>query len=81
LWDLDGTIADTRIYHFQAWKKIFVELHVPFNRKLQIATFGMNSSGILSTHLGYTPENGLLKDLTDRKEYIFRQLVLQRKVA
>jgi len=31
IFDLDGVITDTAIYHYQAWKKIADELHVEFD--------------------------------------------------
>ena len=34
IFDLDGVITDTAVYHYQAWKKIADELHVPFDEKL-----------------------------------------------
>ena len=32
IFDLDGVITDTAIYHYQAWKKIADELHVDFDK-------------------------------------------------
>ena len=33
IFDLDGVITDTAIYHFEAWKKMADELHIPFDEK------------------------------------------------
>lgn len=81
LWDLDGTLADTIDFHFMAWQKIFQELHIPFDRKTQLATFGMNAAGIIIAHLGYTPDDDTLVDLTRRKEKVFRSLVIGKVKA
>ena len=34
IFDLDGVITDTAIYHYQAWKRIADELGITFNEKL-----------------------------------------------
>ena len=33
IFDLDGVITDTAIYHYEAWKKMADELHIPFDEK------------------------------------------------
>jgi len=34
IFDLDGVLADTAEYHYQAWRKIAIEEDIPFNRKI-----------------------------------------------
>ena len=33
LFDLDGVLVDTAKYHYQAWKRLAEELHIPFDEK------------------------------------------------
>jgi beta-phosphoglucomutase-like phosphatase (HAD superfamily) len=58
LWDMDGVLVDTGNYHYNAWKKTFDDLDVPFDKEDFRKTFGMNNTGILE---GCLEENQSLK--------------------
>ena len=75
LWDMDGVLVDTGQAHFQSWVDVLPEYDIPFSREFFRDTFGMNNAGILSILLGdrLTPE--LLAEISDRKEYRFREAV------
>jgi len=74
LWDLDGTIIDTEAIHYEAWKETFKALDVPFSKKTQQATFGMNAAGIIQYHLGDILSDIELFDIINSKERLFRDL-------
>jgi beta-phosphoglucomutase family hydrolase len=78
IWDMDGVLADTGEFHFQAWSQALPEFGIPFTRELFTATFGMNNAGILAVLLGQTPAPELLAEISDRKEQLFRQAVRGR---
>jgi beta-phosphoglucomutase len=75
LWDMDGVLVDTGQAHFQSWVDVLSEYDIPFSREFFRDTFGMNNAGVLSILLGdrLTPE--LLAEISDRKEYLFREAV------
>ena len=78
LWDMDGVLVDTGEFHFRAWSQALSEYGIPFNRELFRTTFGMNNTGILSVLLEQTPPPELVAEISDRKEWLFRQAVRGR---
>ncbi|MEE8389640.1 MAG: HAD family phosphatase [Anaerolineae bacterium] len=75
LWDMDGVLIDTGEFHFQAWSQILLEHAIPFSRELFQATFGMNNTGVLSTLLGRVPASEFVAEISERKEWLFRQAI------
>jgi len=75
LWDLDGVLVDTGGFHLPAWSQTLAEYGIPFNEELFRATFGMNNAGILALLLGRAPEPEFVAEVSDRKEWLFRQAV------
>jgi beta-phosphoglucomutase len=75
LWDMDGVLADTGEFHYQAWSQVLATYDLHMTRELFQATFGMNNTGVLSALLGRAPEPDLLAGLSERKEAQFRQIL------
>jgi beta-phosphoglucomutase family hydrolase len=75
LWDMDGVLVNTGEYHYEAWKKTFDELGVPFSRDQFRATFGMNNTGILESICGAKLPSEQEKQISERKERLFREAV------
>src|ERR1051326_9530073 len=75
LWDLDGVITDTGELHFQSWLQTLTEHNIPFTRETFRVTFGMNNRGIMTLLLGQPPDPALLREISDRKEQLFRDSV------
>ena len=75
LWDMDGVLADTGEFHYEAWREVLAEHGIEYTREFHRKTFGMNNAGILSYLLGeqLTPE--LLSEIGDSKEARFRAAV------
>ena len=78
LWDLDGVLADSGEYHFEAWSQVLPEYGLDMSHELFRTTFGMNNAGVVSTLLGRTPEPEFLAELSERKEDRFRELLRGR---
>ena len=68
-------LVDTGEFHFQSWNETFEELDVPFDREDFRKTFGMNNAGILERILERKPEPDEVTRISDKKEYLFRELV------
>lgn len=75
LWDLDGTLVDSAEQHWQAWHETlgasgFTVTHAQFR-----ATFGQRNDAILQQWLGDAVPADLRRDLGNRKEARYRELV------
>ncbi len=74
LWDLDGVITDTGEFHYQAWVQIFTPLGIPFSRITFKEIFGMNNATTLSRFFDPNREAGRIREISERKEALFREL-------
>ncbi len=81
IWDMDGVLVDTGEFHFQAWAQVLSERDLPFSREFFQSTFGMNNTGVLTTLFGETPAPELVAEISDRKEWLFRQIAGDRAQA
>jgi beta-phosphoglucomutase len=75
LWDLDGTLVDTKEFHYQSWKLALPEFGVAFPADRFQRSFGMNNAGVLEVFLGRPVEPELLATISERKEILFRELL------
>lgn len=78
LWDLDGTLVDTKNLHFQSWHEAMLTVGMNLDYHLFQQNFGRNNAEIIPIYLGYTPDNNLHTQLSDIKEEIFLSLVQGR---
>ncbi len=77
IFDMDGTIADTRDYHMLAWRRLVEELGLG-EREFRIAEhgFGRTNWAIFSLWWGENPPAGAdCQKLSDRKEALYRELI------
>ncbi len=75
LWDLDGVIADTGIYHCRAWHDIFRERGVNFTEEDFRRHFGQRNDTIIRSTLGEGISNEELDIIADEKEENYRRRV------
>lgn len=76
LWDLDGTIIDSKECHFNSWKAVFDRYGFPFNRDLYENNFGRNNQAAIRVYLNFEPEPELVETISREKEIIFRENVV-----
>ena len=80
LWDLDGVLADTATFHFQAWRELFQSLGKGFADADFRRTFGLRNDAILRDILGdLTPAE--VERLARRKEELYRDKIEGRVTA
>ncbi|BDR60331.1 beta-phosphoglucomutase [Lactobacillus xylocopicola] len=79
LFDLDGVIADTSVYHFQAWRKLIKD---HFNRELpnelEKQTKGVSRTDSLTAILNYLNiivTEKEFQEMTEEKNIVFRELL------
>ncbi len=75
LWDLDGTLADSRDYHWQSWLRVMKREGIELTRPQFLATFGQRNDAILATLLGENVDADRIHRIGDTKEAIYRDLV------
>ena len=80
LWDLDGTLVDTKDLHFKSWHEAMLTVGINLEYQLFEQNFGRNNSEIIPIYLGYTPDDKLQTQLSDIKEDIFLSLVQGRSL-
>jgi HAD superfamily hydrolase (TIGR01509 family) len=74
LWDMDGTIIDTKESHYKAWNTILKEQGFVLDRDVYDANFGRNTQAILPLMLGFDPEREFAQKLLRQKEALFREM-------
>jgi beta-phosphoglucomutase len=81
LWDLDGTLADSRDYHWQAWLEVMAAEGFTLTRPLFLASFGQRNDAILGAWLGPGVDDERVRRIGDEKEAVYRQLVKAGGIA
>jgi beta-phosphoglucomutase len=75
LWDLDGTLVDSADEHWVAWRETVEAAGFTVTREQFRKTFGQRNDAILQQWLGDGVPTALRRDLGDRKEARYRELV------
>jgi beta-phosphoglucomutase family hydrolase len=75
LWDLDGVIADTGIYHYQAWLDVFGKRGVTFTEEQFMHHFGQRHDTIIRTALGSKISTEEFNAITMEKQENYRRRV------
>jgi beta-phosphoglucomutase len=75
LWDLDGTLADSREHHWRAWRDVMAADGVTLSEAQFAASFGQRNDAILGAWLGPGASPERVRRLGEEKEACFRRLV------
>ena len=75
LWDLDGTLADSRDYHWRAWRDTMARAGVPISETQFNDSFGQRNDRILTNWLGEQATPDLIREIGDEKEQLYRALM------
>ena len=78
LWDLDGVIADTKVYHFRAWQEILGRKGLDFTEEQFRDYFGRRNDTIVRDTLGDDISRDELTVIIAEKEVCFRQNIANR---
>ncbi len=80
LFDLDGVITDTAIYHYKAWKKLTDELEIPFDEQVNELLKGISREQSLQVILREAKVEGkyseaLLGEFLERKNGYYIEMI------
>lgn len=80
LWDLDGTILDSREGHWISWRAYTEGLGKPVSREFFVDTFGFRNEIILRLHFGEHLTDEEVIRMSTEKETLYRNVMLQGKI-
>ncbi len=75
LWDLDGTLADSREFHWRSWRDTMSAAGVTVTDSQFAASFGQRNDAIIPAWLGGRATPELVRELGDRKEALYRKFI------
>lgn len=75
LWDLDGTLADSREFHWRAWRDTMREAGVEITEAQFLASFGRRNDAILSKWFNGAVAADRIREIGDAKEALYRRLI------
>jgi beta-phosphoglucomutase family hydrolase len=76
IWDLDGVIADTALFHFRAWQRVAGDRGIAFTDADFRQTFGKRNPEIIAEKFGQVPPQEA-DEIARTKEAIFRRIAKQ----
>jgi len=80
LWDLDGTLLDSRELHWLAWRESLTGEGFLLSREQFDASFGQRNDATLAAWLGPTADRADFARIAGEKEERYRRLVRKRGV-
>ena len=80
IWDMDGTIVDTRHAHWLAWKQTMAAENYNLPRETFLKTFGQRNDTILRDLLGSDLPDAEVDRIGDAKEQMFRDVIKEKGV-
>lgn len=75
IFDLDGVLVDSYRAHFASWRQLYGELGIDYGEAAFAADFGRTSRDILRRTLGAELTDGRVRQLDERKESLFRDIL------
>jgi HAD superfamily hydrolase (TIGR01509 family) len=75
LWDLDGTLADSRHYHWRAWRDTMARHGIALTESQFASSFGQRNDAILTNWLGAAATPDRIREIGDAKEALYRTLM------
>jgi beta-phosphoglucomutase family hydrolase len=72
LWDMDGVIADTADFHYNAWREVLKEHGVAFSKADFMQLFGQRHDTIIKFGLGKLSPEDVAK-ISEKKQAIYRR--------
>lgn len=81
IWDLDGTLVDTEMNHFAAWRALLRAQGRDLTHEQFKPTFGLRNADVLVDHFGFSGDDAYITGLSERKEELFRASLQRDGIA
>jgi HAD superfamily hydrolase (TIGR01509 family) len=81
LWDLDGTLADSRAYHWRAWRDTMAGAGIALTEAQFEASFGQRNDRILTNWMGAAATPDRIREIGDAKEELYRTLMSREGIV
>jgi beta-phosphoglucomutase len=81
LWDLDGTLVDSRDHHWVAWRDAMSAARFELTYPQFLASFGQRNDRIIRAWLGEDTTDEVIGRIGDAKEEEYRRLALEKGVT
>jgi len=81
LWDLDGTLADSREFHWRSWRDTMSAAGVTVTEEQFSQSFGQRNDAIIPAWMGDRATPALVRELGDAKEALYREFIRQEGIA
>jgi len=78
LWDLDGTIVNSKACHFYTWHYALEKQGITLEKSVFDKNFGRNNPTLLPLFLGFQPDADLGAEIINDKETLFREIAQQQ---
>jgi beta-phosphoglucomutase len=75
IFDMDGVLIDSYHAHFESWRRLYRELGIDYSEEAFAADFGRTSGDILRRTLGKDLTDERARQLDDRKEAVYRDII------
>jgi len=75
LWDMDGVIVDSGLYHMRSWQETFQQTGITFTDDNFKHVFGMRNDEIIHAILGKDFTQEKFETIVQTKEVAFRRLI------
>jgi beta-phosphoglucomutase family hydrolase len=75
IWDLDGTLIDSVVHHWEAWRRVMETEGFHFSHEQFVADFGKRNDEILRHRLGHDRTNEEINRIALLKEELYRAYV------
>jgi len=73
IWDMDGVIVDTAVYHRDAWAEAFGKRGIDFTAEDFAATFGTRNDDVIRRMLGKKTPKEVIQEISEEKEADYRR--------
>ena len=75
IFDMDGVLVDSYHAHFESWRGVYSDLGIEYTEAAFAADFGRTSRDILRRTLGDGLTDDRIRELDDRKEAVYREII------
>ncbi len=81
LWDMDGTLIDSKAFHWIAWRDTLAAEGISITRQQFLDSFGQRNDAIVPRWLGAASTAERVERISNAKEELYRELVRSRSMA